>query len=181
MEIILKEDIENLGVAYDIVNVKPGFARNFLLPQGKAVLALPSEKQKLTEFLADVEAKESEKISAAKQIIEKLKAVTIKIVAKVGTGDKLFGSINSANLVEELEKAGVTIERKYIKIPGNTIKRTGKYTAKVRLHKLVEHDYEFEILADESDKPKKVAAAPKAQPKVEAEVESTETTENTEA
>jgi len=173
MEIILKEDIENLGLAYDIVNVKPGYARNFLIPQGKAALALPSERKKLDTYLAEIEAKEADQIKSAKELIEKLKQTEIKITAKVGTGDKLFGSINSANLAEELEKLGVTIERKYIKIPGNSIKRTGKYTAKVRLHRTVEHDYEFEILA-EVDKTAKPKTAPK---KIEAKAEVSQETQ----
>jgi len=82
MEIILKEDIENLGLAYDIVNVKPGYARNFLIPQGKAALALPSERKKLDTYLAEIEAKEADQIKSAKELIEKLKQTEIKITAK---------------------------------------------------------------------------------------------------
>ncbi len=176
MEIILKEDIENLGLTNDIVKVKPGFARNFLIPRGKAILALPSEREKLQHYLAEQEAKEADVIANAKKVISSLKEVTLKIVTKVGTGDKLFGSINNANISEELEKLGVTIDRKYIKIPGNNIKRTGKYTAKVRLHRLVEHDYDFEILPEAEPKKAKAEVAPKA---VKSEVSIQE--ENTEA
>ena len=89
-----------------------------------------------------------------------MKKTSITIPAKVGSGDKLFGSINNANLSEELAKKGVNVDKKYIKIPGNTIKRTGKVAAQIRLHRNVEHTYEFDIVSDAPPAP----AAPKAAP-----------------
>lgn len=148
MEIILKKDVENLGLEFDTVNVKPGYARNFLIPQGYALLATPKNKAALEATLEARKEEEAKLIAAATAIIEKLKATTISISAKVGTGDKIFGSINNATLAEELAKAGVEVDKKYIKIPGNTIKRTGKFSAKVRPHRNVEFEYEFEVVSD---------------------------------
>ena len=148
MEIILKKDVENLGLEFDTVNVKPGYARNFLIPQGYALLATPKNKAALEATLEARKEEEAKLIAAATAIIEKLKATTISISAKVGAGDKIFGSINNATLAEELAKAGVEVDKKYIKIPGNTIKRTGKFSAKVRPHRNVEFEYEFEVVSD---------------------------------
>lgn len=148
MEIILKKDVENLGLEFDTVNVKPGYARNFLIPQGYALLATPKNKAALEATLEARKEKEAKLIAAATAIIEKLKATTISISAKAGAGDKIFGSINNATLAEELAKAGVEVDKKYIKIPGNTIKRTGKFSAKVRPHRNVEFEYEFEVVSD---------------------------------
>ena len=118
MEIILKKDVENLGLEFDTVNVKPGYARNFLIPQGFALLATPKNKAALEATLEARKEEEAKLIAAATAIIEKLKATTVSIAAKVGTGDKIFGSINNATLAEELAKAGVEVDKKYIKIPG---------------------------------------------------------------
>ncbi|WP_374449421.1 50S ribosomal protein L9 [Cloacibacterium normanense] len=148
MEIILKKDVENLGLEFDTVNVKPGYARNFLIPQGYALLATPKNKAALEATLEARKEEEAKLIAAATAIIEKLKATNISISAKAGAGDKIFGSINNATLAEELAKAGVEVDKKYIKIPGNTIKRTGKFSAKVRPHRNVEFEYEFEVVSD---------------------------------
>ena len=148
MEIILKKDVENLGLEFDTVKVKPGYARNFLIPQGYALLATPKNKAALEATLEARKEEEAKLIATANAIIEKLKATTVSIAAKAGAGDKIFGSINNATLAEELAKAGVEVDKKYIKIPGNTIKRTGKFSAKVRPHRNVEYDYEFEVVSD---------------------------------
>ncbi|WKS94820.1 50S ribosomal protein L9 [Riemerella columbina] len=164
MEIILKKDVENLGLEFDTVDVKPGYARNFLLPQGYAVLATPKNKAALAETLEARKEEEAKLVAAAQKVVEQLKKTAVSIAAKVGTGDKLFGSINNANLSEELAKAGVEVDKKYIKIPGNTIKRIGKFVAKIRLHRDVEHDYEFEVV---SDAPVEVAPKAEEAPKTE--------------
>ncbi len=148
MEVILKQDVENLGLEFDVVNVKPGYARNFLIPQGHALLATPKNKAALEATLKEREAEEAALVKVANDIIAKLKDITVSIPAKVGTGDKLFGSVNNHDLAEALAKGGVEIEKKYIKIPGNTIKRLGKYTAKIRLHRTVEYDYPFDVVSD---------------------------------
>ena len=162
MDIILKQDVENLGLEFDTINVKPGYARNYLLPKGLALLATPKNKAALEATLESRKEEEAKLIAAATAIVEKLKKTNITIATKVGSGDKLFGSINNANLSEELSKAGVSVDKKYIKIPGNTIKRTGKVTANIRLHRNVEHEYEFEVI---SDAPVEVAPKPAPAPK----------------
>lgn len=148
MDIILKQDVENLGFEFEIVSVKPGYARNFLIPQGKAVIATTKQREELNKILETRKAEESALISAAEGKSAKLNGLDVKIEAKVGSGDKLFGSVNNGDLADALVAAGVEIEKKNIKIPGNTIKRLGKNTAKIRFHRDVEVDFEFEVVAD---------------------------------
>jgi|TARA_R110002051_G_scaffold10001_1_gene37915 large subunit ribosomal protein L9 len=148
MELILKRDVENLGFADDIVNVKNGFGRNFLIPQGAAVLATPSAKKVLAENLKQRAHKEQKVVDDAQKEANKLKDLEVKITSKTGDGDKLFGSVNSADLAEALEKAGVSIERKYISIPGNNIKRLGSYEASIRFHKDVIIPFGFDVVAE---------------------------------
>lgn len=148
MDIILKQDVENLGFEFEIVSVKPGYARNFLIPQGKAVIATAKQREELNKVLETRKAEESALISAAEGKSAKLNGLEVKIEAKVGSGDKLFGSVNNGDLADALVAAGVEIEKKNIKIPGNTIKRLGKNTAKIRFHRDVEVDFEFEVVAD---------------------------------
>ena len=170
MDIILKKDVENLGLEFDTVSVKPGYARNFLLPQGLAVLATPKNKATLEATLEARKEEEAKLVASANAIVDQLKKTNITIATKVGAGDKLFGSINNANLSEELAKAGVEVDKKYIKIPGNTIKRTGKFAALIRLHRNVEHNFEFDVVSDAP-----VEVAPKAAPAPK-KVEETEAT-----
>ncbi len=169
MDIILKKDVENLGLEFDTVTVKPGYARNFLIPQGYASLATPKNRAALAATLEARKDEEAKLVADAQAKVEQLKKTNITIATKVGSGDKLFGSINNANLAEELAKAGVEIDRKYIKIPGNTIKRTGKFSALVRLHRDVEYNYEFDVVSDAPVEP----AAPKAEAKPAAAEETT--------
>jgi large subunit ribosomal protein L9 len=157
MDIILKKDVENLGLEFDTVSVKPGYARNFLLPQGIALLATPKNKAALEATLEARKEEEAKLIATANGVVDQLKKTSITIPAKVGSGDKLFGSINNSDLSAALAKAGVSVDKKYIKIPGNTIKRTGKVTANIRLHRNVEYNFEFDIV---SDAPPAPAAAP---------------------
>ena len=148
MEIILKKDVENLGLEFDTVSVKPGYARNFLIPQGYAVLATPKNKAILSATLEARKEEEAKLIAAAQAIVEQLKKTSVSITAKVGAGDRLFGSVNNINLAEALANAGINVDKKYIRILGNSIKRLGRFSAKIRLHREVEHEYEFEIISD---------------------------------
>ncbi len=148
MEVILKQDVENLGYKDDVVMVKNGYARNYLIPQGYAELATAGAKKMLAENLKQRKHKEAKEIEDAQSMAETLKDVNIKIVTKVGKGNKLFGSINNANLAEELSKKGYHIDRKYINIQGGTIKATGPYTAKIRLHREVVIDLGFEVIGE---------------------------------
>lgn len=148
MELILKNDVENLGFADDIVTVKNGYGRNFLIPQGHAVLATPSAKKVLAETLKQRAFKEKKIIDEAKAQAEKLNELEIKIAAKTGEGDKLFGSVTNADLADALEKEGVSIEKKYIIIAGGAVKRTGQYDVTVRFHRDVVSNFTFEVVAE---------------------------------
>ncbi len=161
MELILIKDVENLGFADDIVTVKNGYGRNFLIPQGFARLATESAKKVLAEKLKQRAYKEKKTIEDAQKKANTIQALDIKIKAKVGQGNKLFGSITNMNLSEAIDKAGFEIDKKFISIPGNNIKRTGKYDAKIRLHREVIFNMPFEIIEDETGKKKKKPAAPK--------------------
>ena len=145
MELILKQDVQNLGFKDDVVTVKPGYGRNFLIPQGFAVLATPSAKKVLAENLKQKAHKEAKVIADAQKQGEALKAVEIKITAKAG-GEKLFGSVTNIDIAEALEKAGQPIDRKFI--TSGIIKRTGKYTANVRLHRDVIVELPYEVVAE---------------------------------
>lgn len=146
MELILKQDVQDLGFKDDVVTVKAGYGRNYLIPQGFAMMATPTAKKVLAENLKQRAFKEQKLVNDAKATAEKLKALEIKISAKAG-GDKLFGSVTSADIAEALEKEGQNIEKKYI--TSGIVKRTGKYTANVRLHRDVIVELPYEIVAEQ--------------------------------
>lgn len=146
MELILKQDVQDLGFKDDVVTVKPGYGRNYLIPQGFAILATPSAKKVLAENLKQKAHKEAKIVDDAKKLAEALKALDIKITAKAG-GEKLFGSVTNIDIAEALEKAGQAIDRKYI--TSGIVKRTGKYSASVRLHRDVVVDLPYEVAAEQ--------------------------------
>ena len=148
MEVILKQDVENLGFKDDIVTVKNGYGRNYLIPQAFAVLATTSARKVLAENLKQRAHREQKFVDDANKLAETLKALEIKIASKAGAGDKLFGSVNNANISEAIEKAGHNVEKSSLLVAGGNIKRTGKYTAKVRLHRSVIIDLPFEVVAE---------------------------------
>ncbi|KPM33717.1 50S ribosomal protein L9 [Croceitalea dokdonensis DOKDO 023] len=148
MELILKQDVQDLGFKDDVVTVKNGYGRNYLIPQGMATLATPSAKKVLAENLKQRAHKEKKVVDAAQKVAENLKALEIKIPAKVGAGDKLFGSVSNVDLAAALEKAGESVDRKFITIQGGTVKRTGPYNAKIRLHREVIVEFPFEVVAE---------------------------------
>ena len=145
MELILKKDVQNLGFKDDVVTVKNGYGRNFLIPQGFAHMATPSAKKILAEKLKQKAHKEAKVVDDAKKVAESLKALEIKLTAKAG-GEKLFGSITNIDIADALEKAGQPIDRKFI--TSGVVKRTGKYTASVRLHRDVIVELPYEIVAE---------------------------------
>jgi large subunit ribosomal protein L9 len=147
MELILKQDVPNLGFKDDVVTVKNGYGRNYLIPQGFAILATPSAKKVLAENLKQKAHKEAKIVADAKALAETLKALEIKITAKAG-GDKLFGSVTNANIVEALEANGHSIERKFV--TSGVVKRTGKYSATIRLHRDVIVELPYEIVAEKA-------------------------------
>ncbi|WP_268223275.1 50S ribosomal protein L9 [Sinomicrobium oceani] len=148
MELILKKDVDNLGFKDDLVTVKNGYGRNYLIPQGFAVLATPSAKKVLAENLRQRAFKEQKVVDDAKKIADALAKLDVKITAKAGTGDKLFGSVTNIDLAESIEKEGHSIDRKFININGGSVKRTGKYNAVIRLHREVIVDFPFEVVAE---------------------------------
>ena len=148
MELILKQDVENLGFKDDVVSVKNGYGRNFLIPTRQAVLATSSAKKVLAEDLKQRAYKEAKLIEDATKIAETVKGYEIKIASKVGSGDKLFGSVNNIDLAAALAKAGTELDKKFIKVTGGSVKRLGKYEAAVRLHRAVVADITFEVVAE---------------------------------
>ncbi|REG99699.1 50S ribosomal protein L9 [Flavobacterium aquicola] len=147
MELILRKDVQNLGFKDDVVTVKNGYGRNFLIPQGFAHLATSSAKKVLAENLRQRAHKEAKVVADAKALAEALKAIEIKISAKAG-GEKLFGSITNIDIAAVLANAGQEIDRKFI--TSGIVKRTGKYTASVRLHRDVIVELAYEIVAEKA-------------------------------
>ena len=148
MEIILKKDIEGVGFKDDIITVKNGFGRNFLIPNGSAILATPTAKKILAENIKQQVVKDKKIIEDANKMEKKISALELKIKAKVGEGVKLFGSVNNINVQKELLENGVEIDKKSIIVSGNNIKQLGKYSAKIRLHREVIFDFPFEVVAE---------------------------------
>ena len=146
MELILKQDVENLGFKDDLVKVKNGYGRNYLIPQGMAILATPSAKKVLAENLKQRAFKEKKIVDDAQALAKKITALEVKIAAKAGSGDKLFGSVGTADLSAALSEAGHDVDKKFIKLAGTSVKRLGKYTASIRLHREVSASLDFEVV-----------------------------------
>lgn len=150
MELILKEDVQNLGFKDDLVSVKNGYGRNYLIPNGLATMATPSAKKMLAENLKQKAHKEKKIVNAANKTAEAIKQLEIKIGAKVGAGDKLFGSVTNADVSDALAKEGHQVDKKFIMIKGGAIKRAGPYEAQIRLHRDVLVDFNFEVVAEKA-------------------------------
>lgn len=148
MELILKQDVENLGFKDDLVVVKNGYGRNFLIPQGKAILATISAKKVLAEKLKQSQVKEKQAIEEANKIVKKLEKLELKISAK-SENDKLFGSVTNSEISKELSSVGFEIEKKCIQL-SSSIKKIGSYTAKIRLHREVYYDLNFDVVSSQS-------------------------------
>ena len=148
MEIILTQDVERLGSKDDVITVKDGFARNFLIPQKKAIAATETAKKILAENIKQRAHKEAKLKDAATAIAEKLANKKITIGAKTSSSGKIFGSVNTIQLAEAINKKGFEIDRKQITLPEDSIKEVGSYTAKIKLHKEVVADIEFEVVAE---------------------------------
>ena len=147
MEIILKEDIVTLGYKDDIVNVKEGYARNFLFPQGKAIIASPSAKKVLEENLRQRAHKIEQMKNDAQAQAEKMEGTTLTIGAKTSSTGTIFGSVTNIQIAEELIKKGFDIDRKFITI-NEQVKEVGSYTATVKLHKEISVEIPFEVIAE---------------------------------
>jgi large subunit ribosomal protein L9 len=149
MEIILKQDVPNLGFKDDMITVKDGYARNYLIPQGLAILAISSEKKKLAETLKQRAFKEEKVKKEAEKMSEKMSDIHVKIGAKVGASGKIFGSVNALQIAEAIKKQyDIEIDRKKIMVDGESVKEVGVYKAKINLHKEVRFDIKFEVIAE---------------------------------
>ena len=149
MEIILKKDVDHVGYKNDLVTVKNGFGRNYLIPKGLAVLATESAKKVRDEDIRQRAHREAKLIEEANALLKKIQDADIKVGAKAGEGEKIFGSVNSIQVAEAIKTAvGTEVDRKKIGLKESTVKKLGKYNASVRLHKEVEGEFEFEVVAE---------------------------------
>lgn len=147
MQVILKEDVANLGYKDEVVTVKPGYGRNYLIPQGKAIIATPSSLKVLAENLKQRAHKLAKIKADAQELAAKLEGVTLTIGAKTSSTGTIFGSVGNIQVAEALEKAGFNIDRKLIAIKGS-VKEAGSYVAIIKLHKEVSVEIPFEVVAE---------------------------------
>ncbi len=149
MEVILKQDINNLGYTHDVVNVKDGYARNYLIPRGLAVIANETNRKIVAEVQRQQSFKAEKIKNEALAIAKKLEGMALRIPAKAGTSGKIFGSVNAVQIANAIKEAkDLDIDRKKIVINEDAIKELGNYTAKLKLHKEVQLDIEFEVFAE---------------------------------
>lgn len=146
MEVILKQDIKNLGYADDVVKVRPGFGRNFLIPRGMAVIANETNKKIHAEVIRQRAHKVEKLRMDANKLASALENVTLTIGAKVGENGKLFGSVTSQQLIDKLKSMGYSIDKKQIIMPLEHIKKTGSYTAEVAVHRDIRAKLNFEVV-----------------------------------
>ena len=148
MEVILKQDVEKLGYKDDLVKVKPGYARNFLIPRGLAILANASNKKQHSDIMKQREFKLAKQREDAEAMVSKLEGVKLQIGAKVGDTGRIYGSVTTLQVAEALKSKGFDIERKNITLPEDHIKTLGTYQATVQLHKDTKANVEFEVVAE---------------------------------
>src|SRR5574343_185298 len=143
-----QKKVDKLGYANEVVTVKPGYGRNFLIPQGYAILATASAKKAHAEIMKQKAHKESKMLAEAQELATKLEAVTVTIATKAGENGKIFGSVNTVQLSEALKKAGFDIDRKSLKIKEEPIKEVGTFEAEANLHKGVKPVFKFEVIGE---------------------------------
>lgn len=149
MEIILKQDIPSLGFTNDMVTVKDGYARNYLIPKGYAIVATPSAKKVLAENLKQKAHKAAKIKLDAEGVARALDGLQLRIAAKASTSGRIFGSVNSIQIAEAIkEQYDLDVDRKKIFLDGDSVKELGTYSAKIRLHKEVEAMITFEVFAE---------------------------------
>jgi len=148
MEIILKQDVQNLGNKDEIVKVKNGYARNYLIPNGLAITATESAKKILAENIKQRAHKEAKIKADAEVIAKKLEGVKLTIGAKTSSTGKIFGSVNTIQIAEALTQKGFDIDRKIISIQDDQVKEVGTYQAEIKLHREVKVKIEFEVIAE---------------------------------
>jgi large subunit ribosomal protein L9 len=147
MEVILKQDVQGLGYKNDTVDVKPGFGRNFLIPQGMAVIASSSNKKKFAENIKQASHKAEKLKKDAEAIAEKMGDLTLEIGAKAGESGKIFGAVTTIQIAEALNQKGFDIDRKRISFNQN-IKEVGDYKAVIDLHRDVHHEINVKVIAE---------------------------------
>ncbi len=148
MEIILKTDVENLGYKDQIVNVKPGFANNFLIPQGYATIATASAKKAHAEVLKQRAHKEEKMVKDAQVIATKLSSLAVTITVKSNASGKIFGAVTTTDIAEAIAVLGVEVDKRNIKV--EAIKETGNYTASVRVYKEVVAEVNVAVISNEA-------------------------------
>ena len=149
MEIILKQDVKNLGYKNDIVTVKSGYARNFLIPQGMAILATPSARKVLAEEIRQQAFKQERIKKEATELAQVLEGLSLRIAAKASETGKIYGSVNNVQIANAIKEAkDLTVDRKQIIIKEDSIKEVGTYSAVIRLHKEVSVEISFEVFAE---------------------------------
>ena len=148
MEVILKKNVDKLGYANDVVSVKPGYGRNFLIPQGYAILATASAKKAHEDMMKQKSHKETKLVAEAEAIASKIADLTVTISTKAGENGKIFGSINTIQLAEALKKEGFDIDRKSLKIKDVPIKEIGTFEAEALLFKGVKQSFKFEVVSE---------------------------------
>ncbi len=153
MEIILKQDVDNLGNKDQIVNVRPGYANNYLIPQGYATAATASAKKVLAEKIKQQAHKEAKMVADAQAVADKLNGVAVSIVAKAAEGGKIFGSVTSAQVADAIEAKGFSIDKRNVKV--DAIKEIGEYKAIVKIYKDIKAEVAVSVTAE--------AAAPAAE------------------
>lgn len=148
MEVILLKNVDKLGYRDEVVSVKPGYGRNYLIPQGYATLATPSNKKAHEEKMKQRAHKEEKIVAEAQELATKIQEAVLKITTKVGDSGKIFGSVNTVQLSEVLKAAGLDVDRKSLKIKGDSIKEVGTYEAEANLHKSVRVAFSFEVIGE---------------------------------
>lgn len=148
MEVILKKNVDKLGYANDVVSVKPGYGRNFLIPQGYAILATASAKKAHEDMMKQKSHKETKLVAEAEEIATKIAGLTVTISTKAGENGKIFGSINTIQLSEALKKEGFDIDRKSLKIKDEPIKEIGTFEAEALLFKGVKQSFKFDVVSE---------------------------------
>ncbi len=148
MEVILKKNVDNLGYANELVTVKPGYGRNFLIPQGYAILATASAKKAHAEIMKQKAHKDSKILAEAQELATKIEATSVKIVTKAGEKGKIFGSVNTIQLSDALKAEGIEVDRKSLKIKDEPIREIGSYEATANLHKEVKATFTFEVVGE---------------------------------
>ena len=148
MEIILLQNIDNVGDKHTIVSVKDGFGRNYLIPKGLAIIANEGNRKRLVELKRQEEARDAKRLGEFQEVAEKLKDVTLKIAAKAGTSGKIFGSVTNVQIAHAIKEAiDYDVDRRKIVLP-EEVKVLGNYTAEIQFHPEVQGQVQFEVIQD---------------------------------